>query len=116
IAAKEIPCDSIRSKTALNGDGNLWASLWLAVSPVTVTLPIVLGSCVLVGLPTAWCLKFFGAERKGNYLFAGAMWGFAIPLLILLYMGAQEGWWLALLGSFSGGVTAATWWRSIQQS
>lgn len=98
----------------LNGDGRLWQSFWFAVAPITVTLPIVLASCVLLGLPTAWLLKRFNAESKLNYILVGAVAGFVIPLAILLWMNAQDGWWLALLGSFSGGATAASWSHSMQ--
>lgn len=97
---------------ALNGNGNLWPSFWLAVSPLTLTLPIVLLSCAFLGLPTAQILRFLAAENERNYVASGAMWGSLVPVAILLCTGAQEGWWVAFLGGFSGGVCGATWWRS----
>jgi hypothetical protein len=96
----------------LNGDGQLWQTFWLAVAPITVTLPIVFGSCLFLGLPSVWLLKRLNAATGPNYVFVGAIGGFFVPIAILLCMQAPDGWWMSILGSFSGAMTASSWARS----
>lgn len=96
----------------LNGQGDAWAPLLVAMAPLMITFPIVLGSSVLIGLPTAWILRRLDFETKEAYLSVGIIAGSLVPLIILNLMEAEDGWWMALLGAFSGGMTAATWFSS----
>lgn len=86
--------------------------LAVAIAPILVTLPIVLLASLLIGLPATFVLKRFQAETCDAYVWLGAVSGFGIPLVILGLLGAQEGWWMSLLGAFSGGMTGRTWWAS----
>ncbi|UZK64645.1 hypothetical protein [Sphingomonas sp. M1-B02] len=99
----------------LDGGGRLFPSLWLAILPIVVTIPIVLGTSVLFGLALTVLLKRTEHETAAAYMISGAVLGFAVPLVILLIIGAPEGHWVALLGALSGAVTAHTWWRSARE-
>ncbi len=94
-------------------NANLGEMLLTTLAPLIITFPIVLVSCLLIGLPTSWLLKRFNAEQLHTYVFVGVVGGSLIPLLIYCAMGADGEWWLSLLGAFSGGVTAASWFNSI---
>ena len=87
----------------------LWL-LWLALSPIAITLPIVLGASAIFGLPLTVCLKRKNCESAAIYLLSGAALGLLIPLVFLASVRASEGYWLSLLGVVSGTVTALTWW------
>lgn len=93
----------------LDGGERLLPSLWLAILPIVVAFPIVLGTSVLFGLPLTVLLKRTEHETAAAFTISGAVLGFAVPLVILLIIGTREGHWVALLGAFSGTVTAHTW-------
>lgn len=99
----------------LDGGGRLFPSFWLAILPTVVTLPLVLGASFLFGLPLTMLLKRSDRETATAYTTGGAILGFAIPLVFLLIIRAAEGYWIVLLGAFSGAVTAHTWWRSARE-
>lgn len=94
----------------INGHGNLVSSLVFAISPIPVTLAFVLPASILLGLPVTAILDRLQAESEAAYVLTGLVIGCALPLLVLAWMGAAEGWWLALLGAFSGSITGRTWW------
>lgn len=94
------------------GDGKLAPSLWLAVLPLVVTLPLVLAASLLVGLPLTMLLRRFGRESELAYTTCGAVAGCLIPIGGLLAMAAPSGHWTALLGAFGGAVTGRTWWSA----
>lgn len=93
-------------------NADLREMLLTALAPLVITLPIVLVSSIVIGLPTSWLLKRLDAEQLHTYVFVGVVAGSIIPLLILWLLEADSGWWLASLGAFSGGVTAASWFNS----
>ena len=95
----------------LDGGGRLFPSLWLAILPVAITLPLVLGASFVFGLPLTALLKRAERETAAAYTISGAVLGFVIPLVILVIIRAPAGHWMALLGVFSGAVTAHAWWR-----
>lgn len=92
--------------------GNIFPSLWLAILPLVISLPLVLGASILIGLPLTALLKLKGWESAVIYVSVGAITGFIIPIVILLLIKAPAGYWMALLGAFGGGVTGRTWWVS----
>jgi hypothetical protein len=94
-------------------DGTIGSSLMIGIAPVLVTFPIVLGCSLLIGLPTVAVLRKLGRETAGSYVLVGCLTGGIVPPLLLWLMAAPDGSWMALLGTFSGGVTAATWSRGI---
>lgn len=96
----------------LNGAGRLFPSLWLAILPLVVSIPLVLGASIIFGLPLTLILRRRGWESASAYISVGAIVGFALPIVILLLMAAPAGYWMALLGAFSGAVTGRTWWLS----
>lgn len=108
IAAGSLP-------KGLNGDGNLLPSLWLALLPLIVSTPLVLGASLCVGLPLTYVLRRKGWESLNAYCGAGALVGFLLPIVILLIMAAPAGYWMALLGAFSGVVTGRTWWITARE-
>lgn len=87
--------------------------LWLALMPLLFTAPIVLLCSVVVGLPVTALLKSRGRESAEAYIIIGAVAGLAIPFLFLVAgrYSDPSGYWVCLVGSFSGGVTGQTWWR-----
>jgi hypothetical protein len=96
----------------LNGvDGNgLLSSLLFASFPLALALAFVLPASLLIGLPLTALLARVRAESSTVYVTIGLFAGFVLPLIVLAWMGATEGWWLALIGAFSGSVTGRTWW------
>lgn len=108
IAASSIP-------EGLNGDGNLLPSLWLAILPLIVATPLVLGASICVGLPLTYFLRRMGRESLNAYCGAGVIVGFVLTISILLIFAASAGYWMALLGAFSGAVTGRTWWVTARE-
>lgn len=98
-----------------NGDGRLLPSLWIAVAPIAVTLPIVLASSVVFGLPVTAILQRNGRECDIAYIGAGAVIGILVPIALLQMMAAREGYWLSLLGALSGGMTGYIWWKDARE-
>lgn len=94
----------------LNGDGKLFPVFWLAILPLVVATPIVLGASIIIGLPLTVILQRNKWESGAVYMSVGAAFGFVLPIFGLLSMAAEEGYWMALLGALSGGITGRTWW------
>jgi hypothetical protein len=94
----------------ITGQGSVLSLLLFAIFPVGLTLAFVLPASILIGLPVTAILVRLRAESEAAYVLIGLTIGFALPLVVLAWMGTPEGWWLALLGAFSGGVTGRTWW------
>jgi len=121
LAACALPCAftialAINSlPEGLDGGGRLFPSLWLAILPIVVTFPLVLGASLLFGLPLTVLLKRTERESASAYTISGAVLGFAVPLVVLLIIRAPAGHWMALLGAFSGAVTGQTWWQSARE-
>ena len=92
-------------------DPPLLGDLGLIAYALLIPAAIVLGSSVVVGLPTAWLLRRFKIEDDLTYGIAGLIFGLAVPIGLLLMINAVAGYWLAIIGPFSGVATALTWWR-----
>jgi hypothetical protein len=101
---------------AIDGHGSVASSLLLAVFPIGVTLAFVLPASILLGLPVTVILVRLRAESEAAYVLTGLAIGFALPLLVLAWTGAAEGWWLTLLGAFSGSITGRTWWAEAREA
>ncbi|MET0370530.1 MAG: hypothetical protein ABW039_04035 [Sphingobium sp.] len=99
----------------LNEGGRLFPSLWLAILPFVVSLPLVLAASIIVGLPLTALLQRRGWECASAYISVGAIVGFVLPIAILLLMAAPAGYWMALLGAVGGAVTGKTWWMSARE-
>lgn len=99
----------------VNGDGNLLPSLKLAILPLVVSLPLVLGASIVIGLPLTAILKRKGWESGMVYIATGAVAGFILPIVILLLLHAPAGYWTAHLGAVGGAVTGRTWWTSARE-
>ncbi len=93
----------------INGPGSMGPTLYLAILPLLVTLPVVLVASLLIGLPLTLFLRRTGRESTFAYCTSGAIAGLLIPLLALLLMGAPSGHWIAFLGLIGGIVTAYVW-------
>lgn len=100
----------------LNGDGRLFPSLWLAILPLVVSFPLVLGASIIIGLPFTAFLKYRKWESSAAYIGGGAAFGFVLPPTILLIGEAPAGYWMALLGAVGGAVTGRTWWVSAREA
>ena len=48
----------------INGPGTLPATLWLAILPLVVSFPIVLGASIVIGLPLTFALRRNGWESS----------------------------------------------------
>lgn len=94
----------------VDGNGGVLSSLLFAGFPLALALGFVLPASIVIGLPVTAVLIRLRAESSAAYVIIGLVVGFALPLAVLAWMGAGEGWWLALLGAFSGSVTGRTWW------
>jgi hypothetical protein len=87
----------------------------IALLPAIIAFVLVLGSSVLFGLPFTRLLQARDWESSATYIIGGVGLGFAVPILVLLTISAPSGYWLAILGGFSGGITANTWWREARE-
>ena len=96
----------------LDDRGGLLSLLWLAILPLIISISLVLGASIVVGLPLTALLKRQGWESASAYMSVGAIAGFLLPIAILLLMAAPAGYWMALLGAVGGAVTGRTWWVS----
>jgi len=101
-------------------NGTLLSSLMIGIAPLLVTFPIVLACCLCVGLPAVAILRRCKRESASNYVALGCIGGGIVPIILLWIMSTPDMWeptsnvwWLALLGTFSGGVTATSWARGI---
>ncbi|MFP5434910.1 MAG: hypothetical protein ACLGIM_17585 [Alphaproteobacteria bacterium] len=99
----------------LKGGGSLFLSVWLAILPLVISIPLVFGASVIVGLPLTTLLKRRRRESEFAYISVGAAVGFALPIVILLLIAAPAGYWTALLGAFGGAITGKTWWVSARE-
>jgi hypothetical protein len=100
----------------LTGHVNSLNDVYLAALPLIVSLSIVLASSLVVGLPVSWLLRRLHAESLEAYGSIGAVFGVLIPIGLLLLFRAEGGYWLAVLGAFSGVATALTWWSERQSA
>jgi hypothetical protein len=89
--------------------------IWIALLPALIAFVLVLGSSLIFGLPFTRLLRACGRESAAAYIIGGVALGFAVPILALLSISAPSGYWIAILGGFSGGVTANTWWREARE-
>ena len=99
----------------VDGNGGILSSLLFAGFPLALALAFVLPVSFFVGLPLTALLIRIRAESSAAYVAVGLVVGFALPLAVLAWMGAAEGWWLALLGAFSGSITGRTWWLEARE-
>ena len=90
-------------------------SLFLAIMPLLVAVPIVAGGAVLIGLPlTAWLTRH-ARESALAYAGVGIIAGAALAAMIVFVIDVYDGYWLAGMGAASGGVTGWTWWASARR-
>ena len=89
----------------------------MMISPLLITLPIVLGASVIFGLPLTAILRERHRERQRTYAVSGLALGTLIPTLVIILAGGGDG--LAALpffgipGMIAGTVTGFVWgkWR-----
>ncbi|MDP3905711.1 hypothetical protein [Novosphingobium sp.] len=88
--------------------------LLIAAAPLIVTLPIVLGASILIGLPLTYLLRRSGREQGHHYVAAGAFFGGALPSALSLMAGeaaSVASLYLALPGALGGALTGWSWGR-----
>ena len=95
----------------IKGPGSLGATLHMAALPLLYTFQIVLVAAAVMGIPAALLLRRMRRETRDAYSAAGGVAGLLVPLVPLIILGAPDGYWLSLLGAFSGAVTGHVWWR-----
>lgn len=78
--------------------------------PLMVSTPVVLGSSVLIGVPTFLILRHRNLETQTVYAIAGTIMGAVAPVIMNLAMGGEAGGILLNLGALAGGVTGWSWW------
>lgn len=94
-------------------DGTIRSSLMIGIAPLLVAFPVVLGCSLLLGLPAVAIFRRLGIETVASYVCLGCVAGGVVPTMLLWLIAAPDGYWMAFLGTFSGGVTAASWARGI---
>jgi hypothetical protein len=92
------------------GKMSIFQTLYLAGLPLLVAVPIVFVSALVLGVATTFALSAAKLESPRNYCYVGAVFGALIPLAILIWIDAEGGFWIAILGTIGGIVTARTWW------
>lgn len=87
--------------------------LLIAVAPLIVTLPIVLGASILIGLPLTYLLSRAGRDQGELYVVAGLFFGGILPVAISILAGqaADALFYFAIPGSLGGAVTGWSWGR-----
>jgi hypothetical protein len=93
-----------------DGRGDILVSIWLAVSPLAITFPIVLSASVLIGLPVVAVLRANGSENVPAYALLGGLAGLLVCIALVIVLGSPlDTHWIGLLGAFSGAVTGRSW-------
>ena len=92
------------------GKMSIFQTLYLAFVPLVVAIPIVFCSALVLGVATTAALSAAKLESLENYCFAGVVFGALVPLAILISIGAERGFLIAIFGMIGGLVTARTWW------
>lgn len=84
-----------------------------AVFPLIITLPIVLGASILIGLPLTYLLSRAGRDQGELYVVAGLFFGGVLPVAISILAGQAAGglFYFAIPGSLGGAVTGWSWGR-----
>jgi hypothetical protein len=90
----------------ISGQRSLFGAIYLAGLPVWISFGVVLVSSIFVGLPVHFALQKKRVATHTSYVAAGALTGFLVTLIFLLAIGAVAGFWMVILGAFSGGVTS----------
>lgn len=106
-----VPLGILNLLEPLTGHRDFIGSLYFAALPLIVAFAVVLPSSVLVGIPVSLVLKKLDAESTDFYVLCGAAFGILITLLVLVLIRAQAGYWMVILGAFSGAATAWNWSR-----
>jgi hypothetical protein len=78
---------------------------------VAVPFSIVVASALILGIPLTLLLKYYGRESLGAYMWAGGLAGIAVTQSFGLAGVNIYFTPVAMLGAFSGAVTARSWWR-----
>lgn len=99
----------------LIAEGSYLDALFIALLPILIALAFVLAASVFIGIPATILLSKTCRESKSAYVGIGIFMGSLLPALVLIYMEAQEGWWVTFLGAFSGAMTGCTWWTSARE-
>lgn len=87
--------------------------LLIAAFPLLITLPIVLGASILIGLPLTYLLSRAGRDQGELYVVAGLFFGGVLPVAISILAGQAAGglFYFAIPGSLGGAVTGWSWGR-----
>ena len=88
------------------------ALLYLALLPLIVAFAVVLPASVAIGIPVFITLRKLNAESVDFYVLCGTAFGLVVPIFVLAMIKAEGGYWMCVLGAFSGAATAHTWSRS----
>ncbi|MGE7197837.1 hypothetical protein [Brevundimonas naejangsanensis] len=92
--------------------GHIIQSLIQMAAPFFIAFPFVLLPSFIFGIPTFFILRKMDNETVETYMIAGAVLGLALPIFLLLVVGAETGHlFLSLTGAASGSATAWSWAR-----
>jgi hypothetical protein len=97
--------------TLFEGDASFewWSGLLVILSPLIISLPIVLAASALIGLSLTLVLVSLGRESGRTYMVFGFLFG-SIPFLIA--MVSEDNLALGMLafaGATGGGITGWVW-------
>ena len=86
-------------------------ALFLVFGPALITFCFVLPSSIMIGLPTTAVLAWLRLEWAIIYVSVGIIAGSAVTIAVFIWMEAEAGagWFLIVLGMFSGSVTGWIW-------
>jgi Na+-driven multidrug efflux pump len=98
---------------SFSGEPQLGPAVYLAGLPLWISFALVLASSIVVGLPAHLILRKTQRVSRTYYVSIGAIAGFLVPLAVLFAIEAVAGFWMALLGAFSGAITALSWSNSV---
>ncbi|RZI59978.1 MAG: hypothetical protein EOP14_03070 [Pseudomonas sp.] len=97
---------------ALDQGKRIWPAIYIVLLPSMVAVPIVTVAMVLVGLPVHWLLIRTHRASDLAYSLTGGLVGFAIPMVLVVISGSENGFFLSMLGLLSGAATGHAWWRA----
>jgi hypothetical protein len=98
----------------LNSEGAVFLAEVIGMA-AALSFSLVLIGAFLFGLPMTFVLRYFRQETATAYIVSGAVWGFLLPLIILLWEDAVAGHWMALLGAVAGAAAGRVWGRTFRK-
>lgn len=98
-----------------NSGPEWWTGFIVAVSPLLISLPVVLAASITLGLPLTAFLSNLGKESGQTYVVCGFLLGAAPFIALMVAIGEFGAGLIAVSGGLGGAVTGWVWGRHRDQ-